>query len=232
MPPAARRPRLRALPPRPGHGAPRHRSRPPRSSPPSPPRTAGRAQLFSAPSRGTTIRIALPRTPGQFRPKTRPTARNIPSTGAGVTGKLRHPGGTMSQVEHKTRPQTTGRRPGTLGLAAFALTMFLLSAKNAGWTHGTDALARLRRSPRRPGPAPRRDVGVPQPQCLRLDRVRQLRRLLDRPGPLRASWSPPKAGPRRVGQRPGVDPARLRDLHRVHAAVEHPGQRRRYSRCS
>jgi succinate-acetate transporter protein len=29
--------------------------------------------------------------------------------------------------------------PAALGLAAFALTTFLLSAKNAGWTHGTDA---------------------------------------------------------------------------------------------
>src|ERR671939_2147767 len=29
--------------------------------------------------------------------------------------------------------------PTPLGLAAFALTTFLLSAKNAGWTHGTDA---------------------------------------------------------------------------------------------
>jgi uncharacterized protein len=29
--------------------------------------------------------------------------------------------------------------PGPLGLAAFALTTFLLSAKNAHWTHGTDA---------------------------------------------------------------------------------------------
>jgi succinate-acetate transporter protein len=29
--------------------------------------------------------------------------------------------------------------PGPLGLAAFALTTFLLSAKNASWTHGTDA---------------------------------------------------------------------------------------------
>ncbi|BCJ32118.1 acetate uptake transporter [Actinocatenispora sera] len=29
--------------------------------------------------------------------------------------------------------------PGPLGLAAFALTTFLLSAKNAGWTNGTDA---------------------------------------------------------------------------------------------
>lgn len=29
--------------------------------------------------------------------------------------------------------------PAPLGLAAFALTTFLLSAKNAGWTHGTDA---------------------------------------------------------------------------------------------
>src|SRR5438046_8635089 len=29
--------------------------------------------------------------------------------------------------------------PAPLGLAAFALTTFLLSAKNAGWTHGTEA---------------------------------------------------------------------------------------------
>jgi uncharacterized protein len=29
--------------------------------------------------------------------------------------------------------------PAPLGLAASALTTFLLSAKNAGWTHGTDA---------------------------------------------------------------------------------------------
>jgi len=37
-------------------------------------------------------------------------------------------------------PATTGiADPAPLGLAAFALTTFLLSAKNAGWTHGTDA---------------------------------------------------------------------------------------------
>ncbi|HVA61503.1 MAG TPA: GPR1/FUN34/YaaH family transporter [Mycobacteriales bacterium] len=29
--------------------------------------------------------------------------------------------------------------PAPLGLAGFALTTFLLSAKNANWTHGTDA---------------------------------------------------------------------------------------------
>src|ERR1700749_2733318 len=37
-------------------------------------------------------------------------------------------------------PAATGiADPAPLGLAAFALTTFLLSAKNAGWTHGTDA---------------------------------------------------------------------------------------------
>jgi succinate-acetate transporter protein len=37
-------------------------------------------------------------------------------------------------------PAITGiADPAPLGLAAFALTTFLLSAKNAGWTHGTDA---------------------------------------------------------------------------------------------
>src|SRR3954449_2253287 len=46
--------------------------------------------------------------------------------------------------EMKTRasasPAVTGiADPAPLGLGAFALTTFLLSAKNAGWTHGTDA---------------------------------------------------------------------------------------------
>jgi uncharacterized protein len=36
-------------------------------------------------------------------------------------------------------PQLAAADPAPLGLAAFALTTFLLSAKNAGWTHGTDA---------------------------------------------------------------------------------------------
>jgi uncharacterized protein len=37
-------------------------------------------------------------------------------------------------------PAATGiADPAPLGLAAFALTTFLLSAKNAGWTHGTEA---------------------------------------------------------------------------------------------
>ena len=73
--------------------------------------------------------------------------------------------------------------PGPLGLAAFALTTFLLSAKNAGWmTHATGnawlgfalaygGLAQLLR----------RHVGVPQQERRRRDRLRHLRRLLDRP---------------------------------------------------
>lgn len=36
-------------------------------------------------------------------------------------------------------PLSGAADPAPLGLAAFALTTFLLSAKNAGWTHGTDA---------------------------------------------------------------------------------------------
>ena len=64
--------------------------------------------------------------------------------------------------------------PGPLGLAAFALTTFLLSAKNAGWmTHATGSawlgfalayggLAQLLR----------RHVGVPQQERLRRDRLR------------------------------------------------------------
>jgi succinate-acetate transporter protein len=45
------------------------------------------------------------------------------------------------QPEPKPQPVTLppAADPGALGLAAFALTTFLLSAKNATWTHGTDA---------------------------------------------------------------------------------------------
>jgi succinate-acetate transporter protein len=44
------------------------------------------------------------------------------------------------QTPASNPPATTGiADPAPLGLAAFALTTFLLSAKNAGWTHGTDA---------------------------------------------------------------------------------------------
>ncbi len=44
------------------------------------------------------------------------------------------------QTPASVPPSATGiADPAPLGLAAFALTTFLLSAKNAGWTHGTDA---------------------------------------------------------------------------------------------
>jgi len=44
------------------------------------------------------------------------------------------------QTRASVPPATSGiADPAPLGLAAFALTTFLLSAKNAGWTHGTDA---------------------------------------------------------------------------------------------
>jgi uncharacterized protein len=50
-------------------------------------------------------------------------------------------------TDFRTDPEATGiarvvppvADPAPLGLAAFALTTFLLSAKNAGWTDGTDA---------------------------------------------------------------------------------------------
>jgi succinate-acetate transporter protein len=46
----------------------------------------------------------------------------------------------MADELQKTATVGTGiADPAPLGLAAFALTTFLLSAKNAGWTHGTDA---------------------------------------------------------------------------------------------
>jgi uncharacterized protein len=44
------------------------------------------------------------------------------------------------QTRDSVSPAVTGiADPAPLGLGAFALTTFLLSAKNAGWTHGTDA---------------------------------------------------------------------------------------------
>src|SRR3954452_24623975 len=44
------------------------------------------------------------------------------------------------QTRASIPPSATGiADPAPLGLAAFALTTFLLSAKNANWTHGTDA---------------------------------------------------------------------------------------------
>ncbi|SPT52292.1 MULTISPECIES: acetate uptake transporter [Actinomadura] len=47
----------------------------------------------------------------------------------------------MTRVEQESTPRTQPAvaDPAPLGLAALALTLFLLSAKNAGWTDGTDA---------------------------------------------------------------------------------------------
>ncbi|MEV5706921.1 acetate uptake transporter [Actinoallomurus sp. NPDC052274] len=45
----------------------------------------------------------------------------------------------MTETPRPPTPLSTIADPAPLGLAAFALTTFLLSAKNAGWTDGTDA---------------------------------------------------------------------------------------------
>ncbi|NDU71722.1 hypothetical protein GWI34_03635 [Actinomadura sp. DSM 109109] len=46
----------------------------------------------------------------------------------------------MTHVEPDSAPRSPrAADPAPLGLAAFAVTLFLLSAKNAGWTDGTDA---------------------------------------------------------------------------------------------
>lgn len=47
--------------------------------------------------------------------------------------------GTSSPVNMHVRELPAPADPAPLGLAAFALTTFLLSAKNANWTRGTDA---------------------------------------------------------------------------------------------
>ena len=89
-------------------------------------------------------------------------------------------------------------------------------------------LGRLRVRLRRPVPAAGRHVGVPQPECVRRDRVRLLRRLLDRPVPLlpalRGQAGHPPAHGRPVRQGRGLDPARLRHLQHLHADLEHPGK--------
>ncbi|MEU8343611.1 hypothetical protein SAMN05443665_102812 [Actinomadura meyerae] len=47
----------------------------------------------------------------------------------------------MTNVEHERTPHSPAgiADPAPLGLAAFAVTLFLLSAQNADWTNGTDA---------------------------------------------------------------------------------------------
>lgn len=45
----------------------------------------------------------------------------------------------MTETQAAAPPTPAVADPAPLGLAAFALTTFLLSAKNATWTHGTDA---------------------------------------------------------------------------------------------
>jgi len=47
--------------------------------------------------------------------------------------------GITSPVNMRIRDLPPPADPAPLGLAAFALTTFLLSAKNSDWTHGTDA---------------------------------------------------------------------------------------------
>ena len=53
-----------------------------------------------------------------------------------IGGEIR---GTTSPVNMHIKDVPPPADPAPLGLAAFALTTFLLSAKNAHWTHGTDA---------------------------------------------------------------------------------------------
>ena len=68
--------------------------------------------------------------------------------------------------------------PAPLGLAAFALTTFILSGHNAS-LHPRHRLARARVLLRRARSAAGRDVGVPEPQRLRRHGVLDVRRLLD-----------------------------------------------------
>ena len=131
------------------------------------------------------------------------------------------PSGVMSLQDVAIKEVPPIADPAPLGLAAFALTTFLLSAFNAGWTKGTVAFLGLRAGLRRHRPAAGRHVGVPQPQRLRRHRLLHLRRLLDRRGRLLLAGRPAVQADRaRAQQRPGLDLGGLRDLQHVHAAVE------------
>ena len=148
----------------------------------------------------------------------------------------------MSVSEDRTvQPSPTTPVPGSgiadpapLGLAAFALTTFLLSAQNAGWmTHATGdawlpfALAYGGLAQLLAAMWEFRNRNVVGATALR-----HLRRLLDRPRLLYPARSEPGSRGRqdaaRAGgdghghqPRPRLDPARVRRLHHVHAD---PGQ--------
>ena len=121
--------------------------------------------------------------------------------------------------------------PGPLGLAAFALTTFVLSMFNAGLvSHAGEPVvlgrgARLRRD----RPDPRRDVGVPHRQHLRRRRLHLVRRLLDLL--LGAGHVLRRRDPGRARRRGGrALPDRLGDLHRLHVrrlAADHGRDRAR-----
>ena len=66
-----------------------------------------------------------------------------------------------------------------LGLAGFALTTFLLSASNAGWTHGGEAWLGFALVYGGVAQFMAGMDGVPKPQCVRHHRVLYLRRILD-----------------------------------------------------
>ena len=89
----------------------------------------------------------------------------------------------MASVEQSS-PTPLVADPAPLGLAAFALTTFLLSGHNA--TLMPDAIwVGVGAVLRRPDPAAGRDAGVPEPQRVRGDRVLDLRRLLAVAGSVR-----------------------------------------------
>jgi Trk K+ transport system NAD-binding subunit len=137
---------------------------------------------------------------------------------ATVTGSGPNIGGNMSVSEDRTSvaPATAASPiadPAPLGLAAFALTTFLLSAANAHWMNGNAT-----------GNAWLGYAFAYGGLC-----QLHIRRLLDRPrpvGPARRGQNPPRRR-RRNGvpqPRPRLDPARFRDLQHVHAALQRPGE--------
>src|SRR3954468_10832725 len=148
---------------------------------------------------------------------------------------------TDPEVATATRAVPPVADPAPLGLAAFALTTFLLSAKNAGWTDGTDAwlgyafaygglvqlLAGLWEFRNRNvfGATAFSTyggfwIGI---GLVRRDRVLRVRRVLDRTRLVRAPRRTRREGSP-DHQRPGMDPSRVRHLQHLHAAVEHAGQ--------
>ena len=128
---------------------------------------------------------------------------------------------------HSTLPGAHIADPAPLGLAAFALTTFILSFVNTDLVQGRAGRVRAGSRLRRSRPAAGRHVGVRQGQHLRRHRVLVVRRVLALVLVPHRAHRPERRLRRRRLQHDRPLPAGLGHLHRLHDHRRHPGQRRR-----